>query len=130
MRVPVSAATDGWPDCTCLLVANGELALRLPIALGERLQIPDRGILEHRDPELHVGLGVLVAGLSTGERQGPRVVWSWTPVGRTYVDLGVIRQSSQRLVQRRVHLLGRPLEESPATWTDVNTISQGRRPDP
>jgi hypothetical protein len=60
-------------DVVLLLVANGELALRLLIVLGERREGLDGLARENRDAELGVGRGVLVAGLGRGSvRRGRR----------------------------------------------------------
>jgi hypothetical protein len=48
---------------TYLLVTNGELALRLFVGFRESLELLDRLRLGHMHTELHVRLGVLVAGL-------------------------------------------------------------------
>lgn len=74
---------------TYLLVPDGKLALRLPVALGKVLQLPEGLALQHRRGELDVALGVLVAG------EHP----------------GVIGQRGERLIQRGVHLPRVALEE-------------------
>lgn len=72
-----------------LLISNRKFALRLLVLIRIRLQFLNRIILQHRHRKLHIALGVLV----------PRE------------DLGLIRQRGQRLVERRIHLLGVALKE-------------------
>jgi hypothetical protein len=91
-----------------LFVANGELALRLVVVCGVRLQSLDGLAWEDRQAELGVGLGVLVAGL------GESALSSLQVGSETYKDPSVVWKRAQGHVQRFVHLLACSLEKPAA----------------
>lgn len=84
----IPASPEPLPH-TYLLIPNRKLPLGLLVHLREGLQLLDGLVVQHRHGILDVALGVLVAG----------------------EDLCVVGERGERLVERRVHLLGAALEE-------------------
>lgn len=100
-----------------LLISNCELALRLLVLLGELLERFDGFGLQDFDSEFDIASGVFVARL---ERSS--AIDRLRGATRTYVDLGIVRQSAEDFVQRCVHLLSGPFEETAASCT-ISTLA-------
>ena len=94
-----------------LLISNRKLALRLLVVVGKRIQGLDGLALQDRQPELDVGLGVLVSGLAGSVVM---VFPRQKSDSRTHKNPRIIRQPRQRHIQRLVHLLAGPLKEPSA----------------
>lgn len=103
-------------DIVLLLVADGELALRLSVVARKRVQGLDGFALQHRQGEFDIGLGILVARLR--EKKSAQDIHLAGCVAVTHEYAGVVREGGQRHVQRLVHLLGGAFEELAAAYPE------------